>query len=163
MHLAGWLLLLPLVAPRTVQGGTPPDRCPRGGCDFGSTTTVPSTPATSTTLPAEEAFLQSLLDDIQRAWAMTLPLRDPIVLTGAASARGRIKATIAASSFGHPDSALLAKGKVRIRRSGAFELKLHPSRTGRRFESLVGTAAIVIEVWYRTKAGTQQRATVIWV
>jgi len=50
MRFAGWLALLLLVAPGPVHG----DRCPRGGCDFGSSTTASLSPTTSTTLPAEE-------------------------------------------------------------------------------------------------------------
>lgn len=151
MRFAGRLALLLLVAPGTVHGY----------CDFASSTTLPSTPTTSTTLPADEAFLQTLLDEIRLA--MTLPIRRPVVVTGTASARGRLKAKIFASSSSHADSALLAKGRVNVHRADSFKLKLYPTPTGGRFEDVAHFCfAIVIEVRYRTKAGTQHRTNVIW-
>jgi hypothetical protein len=149
MRFVSRLALLLLVAPGPVHGGL---------C---SSTTVPLSPTTSTTLTAENALLQTWLDGIQRAMG-TLPIRGPVVLAGTALARGRLKATIRASSFSYPDSALMAKGRVRIRRPGGFKLKLHPTRFGRRFAGGGDFFSVEINVRYRTAAGSQEFTTVIW-
>ena len=135
------------IAPRAVLGAN----CPPAGCEFSSTTVS----TTTTTLPAEQAWLQALIDDMQE---VTLPFSGAVVLRGTASAGGRLRARIWSSSPSHPDSALLAKGRVRVRRPGAFKLKLHPTPVGRRLSSGI----LQFEVQHRTSAGIERRSNVVY-
>jgi hypothetical protein len=150
MRFAGWLALLLLVAPDPVRG----DNCPPGGCEFSSTTVLPTT-TTSSTISVDDAFLQPLLDDIQRA--VKLPFT-PVVLSGPTfPRRGRLKVRVWSTGGDYVCCALVAKGRVSIPRLGAFNLKLHPTRFGRRFQSTSPIEPLSIRMWFTTSAGTQHR------
>jgi hypothetical protein len=144
------LLLLLLVAPAPVRGD-----------DVGSAPLfpAPTKTTTSSTISAEDAFLQPLLDDIAKAF--TLPA-EPIVLSGFAfPGRGRLKVRVWGIAPGEIPNAVFSKGRVRVDRRGVSTLKLHPTRFARRFGGLGGPFYVAMR--YTTRTVDQRRTRQFYV